>query len=157
MYPIILTLHSAIRWLVLLTLISSIGIAATALRKPQPSPLKFTRAANAWRHWTATTAHIQLLLGMILYFQSPIVRYPVPDDPTHIVDQHTFFRYIHIVLMFAAVIVITIGSAKAKRVPDDKTKYRTMLVWFAAGLLILLIAIPWPFSPLAARPLIRKY
>lgn len=32
----------------------------------------------------------------------------------HLVDEHTYFRYIHITLMFIAVIAITIGSAKAK-------------------------------------------
>ena len=159
MYSILLTLHNATRWLVLIALLSSIGIAVTGLRQrlPPAPPRKFTAAANAWRHWTATVTHIQLLLGMILYLQSPIVKYPVPGDPAHLVDQHIFFRYIHITLMFVAVILITIGSAKAKRMPDDRIKYRTMLVWFAAGLLVLLIAIPWPFSPLAARPLIRKY
>jgi hypothetical protein len=59
--------------------------------------------------------------------------------------------------MFIAVIVITIGSAKAKRAATHRAKYRVMLTWYAIALLILFIAIPWPFSPLAGRPLIRKF
>jgi hypothetical protein len=94
---------------------------------------------------------------MLLYFQSPVVKYDLPHDPYHLVNEHAYFRYIHITLMFIAVIIITIGSAKAKRVPEDQKKFRTMLIWFAAGLLIFVIAIPWPFSPLAGRPLLRTH
>ncbi|HEV2479493.1 MAG TPA: hypothetical protein VGS79_07505 [Puia sp.] len=178
MYSILLFLHSLGRWLVLISLITSIAIAARGVRKTATttgnrkaagpstatttgsSPQRhraFTPAANAWRHWTATIAHLQLLLGMLLYFQSPIVKYTLPNDPYHLVTEHVFFRYIHITLMFVAVIVITIGSAKARRATTDPAKYRIMLAWFAAALLILFIAIPWPFSPLAGRPFIRKF
>jgi hypothetical protein len=57
--------------------------------------------------------------------------------------------------MFAAVTVLTIGSAMAKRQNNQQQKFRTMLVWFIFALVIIFIAIPWPFSPLAKRPLIR--
>lgn len=153
MYNYILTLHSFGRWLVLISLIISIIVAFTGLRKKW----RFTGLINTWRHGTATIAHIQLLLGMFLYFQSPVVRYAIPDDPRHWVNEHTYFRYLHIALMLIAVIVITIGSAKAKRAQEHRAKFRTMLVWFLAGLLLLLIAVPWPFSPLAGRPLLRSY
>ncbi len=153
MYSLILTLHNYGRWLVLISLIGAMTIAFSGLRRQR----RFTAGIDTWRHWTATIAHIQLLLGMFLYFQSPMVSNALPDDPHHLVNEHTYFRYIHITLMFIAVIVITVGSAKAKRSQDDRAKFRAMLVWFAAGLLILLIAIPWPFSPLAGRPLLRSY
>jgi uncharacterized membrane protein YadS len=68
-----------------------------------------------------------------------------------------FFKLIHIALMAVAVVVITIGSAKAKRADADKTKFRTMFIWFLAGLLLILIAVPWPFSPLANRPYLRLF
>lgn len=153
MYPFILVLHSYGRWLTLLSLLVmiTIGFRGWIARR------KFTPTINTLRHWTATIAHIQLLLGMFLYFQSPIVRSDVPHDPFHLVNEHTYFRYIHITAMLIAVILITIGSAKARRVADDHKKFRTLLIWFSAGLLILLIAIPWPFSPLAGRPFLRNY
>ena len=99
MYPYLLTFHSLFRWLVLISLLCSIGIGWTGLTARR----HFSAIANAFRHWTATIAHIQLVLGVTLYFQSPIVRYPVPRDPDHIVDQHTFFRYIHSAGMFLAI------------------------------------------------------
>jgi hypothetical protein len=153
MYPMFLFLHSFWRWVVLMSLLCSVLIGLAGWVRGSV----FTAFANGFRHWTATIAHIQLLLGMYLYFQSPVVRHAVPRDGVHVVTEHVYFRYIHIGLMFLAVIVITIGSAKAKRVGDDAGKFKTMFWWFLAGLVVLLVAIPWPFSPLASRPLLRSY
>jgi hypothetical protein len=150
MYQFVLTAHSVTRWLVLVFLLCSVYRAWTGYYKKR----HFTKTDNALRHWTATLAHIQLLLGMILYTQSPAVSYfmkgtgPKSGEPV-------FFGLIHILLMAAAVIVITIGSAKAKRKAHVAEKYSVMLRWFSAALVIIFIAIPWPFSPLAQRPLIR--
>ena len=87
-------------------------------------------------------AHIQLVLGMTLF-----VRNPVADR----------FRIIHMAGMVIAVTVITIGSALAKRRAQDADKFATMFRWFLLGLVIILLFIPWPFSPLAQRPLFRNF
>ena len=107
MYSSILILHSLVRWLVLTSLIGAIILAFAGLRRQR----LFTPFVNTWRHWTATTAHVQLLLGMSLYFQSPVVRYAMPPDPYHVVDEHVYFRYLHITLMFVAVISLVMGMA----------------------------------------------
>lgn len=69
--------------------------------------------------------------------------------------EFTFFGMIHSLLMLVAIIVITFGSALAKRKTTDREKFKTMLYWFSIALIIILIAIPWPFSPLANRPYFR--
>jgi hypothetical protein len=116
--------------------------------------IQFTKADNALRHWTATLAHMQLMTGIILYTQSPGVKYYF-SDAADTYGEPVFFALIHISIMLAAVTAITIGSAKAKRKAVDKEKFTTMHYSFSAGLILILIAIPWPFSPLAHRPLIR--
>jgi hypothetical protein len=57
--------------------------------------------------------------------------------------------------MIMAIIIITIGSALAKRKSSDKEKFKTMGLWFSIALIIIFIAIPWPFSPFANRPYFR--
>jgi hypothetical protein len=120
------------------------------------SGLVFSKRDNALRHWTATITHLQLTIGLLLYLHSPIVqffwKYKDVNSPTF---EATFYSLIHALLMFFAIIVVTIGSAKAKRMSTDKEKFRTVLLWFSLSFLIILVAIPWPFSPLANRPLIR--
>ncbi len=153
MYGSLLLLHSLLRWLVLGSLLYAIYTASRGLIKRQI----FTAGANAIRHWTATIAHVQLLVGMTIYFQSPIVLLRMQSSAGGLFNEHTFFRFVHSALMLLAIIVITIGSAKAKRMGEDQDKYQTMLKWFIAGLLIILIAIPWPFSPFASRPYLRPF
>lgn len=151
MYPFLIFLHSFWRWLVLGSLLYSTFISY----KGKTGKLAFTEKANQWRHWTATIAHIQLLLGMAMYFQSPVVIYQMMDNPNKILNEQMFFRYFHLIFMMVAIVLITIGSAKAKRLKSDYDKYNTMMIWFGFALIVIFIAIPWPFSPLASRPLVR--
>ncbi|WP_342331333.1 hypothetical protein [Pedobacter sp. FW305-3-2-15-E-R2A2] len=108
------------------------------------------------RHWTATIAHIQLLIGITLYFQSPVIKYFLKNfNEARQSFDLIFFGLIHSTLMLIAIVVLTIGSALAKRKARDTEKFKTLLVWYVIALLIIFIAIPWPFSPLANRPYFR--
>lgn len=154
MYQVLLVLHSIFRWLVLLALVYSIVRAYGGYRAQRT----FTRRDDAARHWTATIAHIQLMIGMTLYVISPLVRYFFQHFREAAGERGLFFfGGVHSLLMLLAVVLVTIGSAMAKRRPDDGAKFRTMLVWFTVALIIILIAIPWPFSPLANRPYYRPF
>ena len=71
MYYTVLVCHSAVRWLVLISLLFAIFRGYRGWLTNQP----FTKFDNIMRHITATIAHIQLLLGLCLYSVSPIVQY----------------------------------------------------------------------------------
>lgn len=152
MYQTLILYHSICRWLVLLSLLYALIRAA----RGKITGKAFSGTDNAVRHWTATIAHIQLVIGMVLYTQSPVIRYfwsnfrEARESPDSL-----FFGLIHILMMLAAIVLITIGSARAKRMPADKDKFNTMLLWYGLGLLLIIIAIPWPFSLLAHRPYFR--
>lgn len=152
MYTSLIIFHSLFRWLVLASLLFAIYRAVTGLR----SGISFSKTDNAVRHWTATIAHIQLAIGITLYIKSPVIQYFMAHFTEALKQlELLFFGIIHFLMMFVAVVIITIGSAMAKRKKSPQEQYRTMLVWFTAGLVIILLAIPWPFSPLASRPLWR--
>jgi hypothetical protein len=148
MYATVLSLHSAFRWLVLVSLVYAIFRAyrgSTANRV-------FTKTDDAVRHWTATIAHMQLLLGMALYFSSPVVRANFATlRQTGFSLDSAFFTVLHPLLMLASVVIITIGSALAKRRDTAQAQFRTMLWWYGVALLSIFLFIPWPFSPLASR------
>lgn len=152
MYQTLTFLHSIFRWLVLLSLLYAVFRAY----KGYFSQKAFSKTDNSVRHWTATIAHIQLVLGITLYSQSPIVKYFWKNfnEAKESFDL-LFFGLIHIFLMLLSIILITIGSAVSKRKTSDKEKFKTMLIYFLLALLIIFIAIPWPFSPLANRPYFR--
>ncbi len=154
MYSFLLVSHSIFRWLVLLSLIFSIYRAYLGYTQNKV----FSKSDNALRHWTATIAHLQLTIGIILYIKSPIVDYFWDNLNQALKNPDaTFFGLYHFLLMITSIIILTIGSALAKRKTTDKEKYKTMLIWFSIALLIIFAAIPWPFSPLANRPYIRTF
>ena len=152
MYQTLTVYHSLLRWLVLLSLLLSVISACTGLWKHR----SFSKTDNALRHWTATIAHIQLIAGMLLYLQSPVTKFfREHNAEARLQFDITFFSVIHAVLMLLSIVLITIGSAMAKRKATDREKFRTMALWYTVALLIIFIAVPWPFSPFATRPYIR--
>ncbi|WP_317046527.1 hypothetical protein [Siphonobacter curvatus] len=146
-------MHSIFRWLVLLSLIYALVRAIQGYR----SGRVFTKTDDSVRHWTATIAHVQLLIGIILYTQSPLVSYYFGTSRKEALAEPFFFSIIHIALMLLAVVGITLGSSMAKRKPTANGKFLTQIVWFSLALLLIFVAIPWPFSPLATRPYFRPY
>ncbi|MGJ1318744.1 hypothetical protein ACR776_09275 [Sphingobacterium spiritivorum] len=148
----LIPLHSIFRWLVLASILYSIGRAYTAYKASQD----FSAYDNQVRHWTATITHIQLIIGMVLYIRSPVTSYLWKN--INLSFKHidiVFYGLLHPLLMLLAVVVITIGSALAKRQQVSRKKYKTMLIWFSVALVIIFLAIPWPFSFLSQRPYIR--
>ncbi|ACU61237.1 hypothetical protein [Chitinophaga pinensis] len=151
MYFVLLVLHSLLRWLMLGSLCYAIYTAWRGVSQRLP----FTERANAIRNWTTTISHIQLVIGMTIYMLSPLVNMKITGMQVAPFGDYTFFRYVHISLMILVIVLITIGSARAKRIAGDQEKYQVILRWFLMALAVLLIAIPWPFSPLAQRPWLR--
>lgn len=154
MYSFLLALHSLMRWFVLLSLLSAIFIGFRGWLQQK----KFSKYDNFIRHTTATIAHIQLLLGVGLYCISPVVNYFLHHFKEAVHErQIRFFGVEHITMMIIAIAVITIGSAKTKRKQTDKEKFKTMMIWFSVGLLLIIISIPWQFSPFTSRPYFRAF
>lgn len=152
MYQTLTFYHNTLRWLVLASLL----LALYRAYKGYFTRSAFSKTDNAIRHWTATIAHIQLMVGMMLYSQSPIIKYFLANFKTAIKSfDLAFFALIHSMLMLTAIVLLTIGSALTKRQATDREKFKTMLSWYTIALLLIFIAIPWPFSPFANRPYFR--
>jgi len=152
MYSTLIFLHSVTRWLVVI----SLGYAVFRGYKGFRSGSVFSRLDNNIRHWTATFAHLQLMLGIVLYTQSPLVKYywQTPSGEHSFFDA-VFYSVLHSLGMLSAVLIITIGSALSKSKSLDSEKHKTMFLWFATALVIIFVFIPWPFSPLSNRPFLR--
>ncbi|MGA2255942.1 MAG: hypothetical protein ABSG53_14955 [Thermoguttaceae bacterium] len=88
----------------------------------------------------------QLLIGLALYSQSPVVR-PLFVGGAAGLDRlaATFFGLIHPLTMFTAVVLGQVGFSVSKRLSDDRRKYRIAVICYTAALVVLLLAVPWPF------------
>ena len=154
MYTFLLSLHSLVRWFVLATLVFSLYRAYSGWLQDR----SFTAFDNKVRVITTTVAHTQLVLGLWLYFVSPIVDYFLHHftEAVHL-REIRFFGMEHITMMLTAVVLITIGSIKSKRRATDVGKFKTIAIWYSITLFIIFMSIPWSFSPLTSRPLLRPF
>lgn len=153
MFFILLFFHSIVRWFLLLGLLYTVFNSFIKFKNGSD----FTKTDNKWRHWTATIAHVQLMIGMVMYFKSPAVAQfrAAGHAAGSGINEPFFFGLIHISMMILAIIIITMGSAVSKRQDTDQKKFRIIFLSFGVALIIILAAIPWPFSPLSQRPYLR--
>lgn len=152
MYSTLIFFHSLTRWFVVISLIYAIYRAYTGYKFRKT----FSKTDNSVRHWTATIAHVQLIIGILVYTQSPSIKYFWKHTKEAFQNWDvTFYGLIHALLMLLAIVLITIGSAKSKRMNSDSDKFRTMFTWFLIAFILIFSAIPWPFSPLSNRPYFR--
>lgn len=146
----LLLVHSTLRWLILPALIWAVFTGWEGRRFDRPFRLADRIAVST----VSILAHIQLLLGFWMYIESPVVKGFWAERSFRWNDP-LFFSLIHFALMVTAIVLITIGSALVKRDLEDHKKFSVVFRYYGLALLIILLAIPWPFSPLAQRPWLR--
>ena len=142
-YSILVHIHSGLRWVFLFFILATIVGSAYKLITSTGQG----KCCNVMNRFTLTFTHLQLLLGLILYFISPKVIFESSSMKDSLLR---FFLVEHIGLMLIAVALITIGYFRAKQKTEDLKRYKTLLIYYSIALLIILAAIPWPFRELGA-------
>lgn len=84
--------------------------------------------------------HIQLLVGLILYFISPI-GYKAIGQMAEGDIRLTWLE--HPLINVVAIVLITIGWSKHKKAIENLAKFNTISLFYGLGLLLILIRIPW--------------
>ncbi|TDS56609.1 hypothetical protein C8P70_11945 [Myroides indicus] len=85
-------------------------------------------------------SHIQLLLGLILYFVSPMVQsfgVAMKDSTLRL------YALEHPLINIIAIVLITIGWSKHKKAEGDAKKFKTFAIFYTLGLVLILSRIPW--------------
>lgn len=142
MYNGLLHAHSGLRWVALILIVAAI-VNALMNRKGSTYEKK-DRMLNLF---SMISLHTQLLIGLVLYFISPKVKF-VADWTSN--DIYRFFGLEHFLLMVLAIVVITIGRKKAENAVEASQKHQLILKWFVIGLVLILAGIPWPFRGLGS-------
>lgn len=148
MYEILLRSHSGLRWFLLAVVIAAIFRAFTNMSSGKFSPLD-----DKLSLFSLIFAHIQLLLGLGLYFISPLVKSAMEMGMGEAMKSTLmrFWLVEHIFGMVVGIALITIGRIAAKKAATDKAKFKKIAVYFTVGLIIILATIPWPFRGEVAR------
>jgi hypothetical protein len=151
MYTAVLTVHSYVRWLVLLAALIAIARALTGMAQRRP----WTPADEAAARWFGVSLDVQMLIGLILYFfLSPFTMSAWSDIGAAMRDATVRFIAIeHQFGMLIAVSLANIGRVRIRK-SQDLRRHRTALIFFGLALIVMLMSIPWPGRP-GGRELFR--
>jgi uncharacterized membrane protein len=134
MYIGLTHLHSSFRYLVLILLI--VVVLKSLLGWLNKS--KYEGIDNKLSLWLLITTHLQLVVGLLLYFVSPFVRF----DSTTMKDSTTrYWTVEHFFMMILAITLITIARISHKKLTTDGSKFRRLFVLNATALIIIIVAI----------------
>lgn len=149
MYDAFLTVHSVLRWVVLLA-----GLAAVCLGIAGWSGKPWRPIDKMTGRIFVGTLDLQMVIGLVLYLVlSPIVSAGFANIGEAMRDRMLrFFLVEHLTGMIVAVALAHVGSVRIRKASDDRQRHRTAAVIFGLSLIVMLLSIPWPGMP-AGRPL----
>lgn len=147
MYEFLKGLHNLLRWIVLLGGIWALLAALRGLFSRAQWTASERRAGTIF----AGSLHLQVLLGVLLYLVSPIVRGGFGDFGRAMGDDVTrFFLVEHLAVMILAAVAAQVGLSTARRAADRRSFIRAS-IGFGLAMLLILYGIPWwrPLLPWA--------
>ena len=136
MYNFIQKFHSGWAYLALLVLIIAVVLFLFGLF----SKKEFTATDRKIALITLIVIHIQLLVGLILYFVSPLgfsALGNMGDKALRLTSLE------HPLINIIAIALITIGWTKHKKLVTSESKFKTFSIFYGLGLLLILSRIPW--------------
>ncbi|WP_100613493.1 hypothetical protein [Confluentibacter citreus] len=141
MYNTVLTLHSYWAYLVLLVLILATFNALYKMAADKEYGAKDFRISL----FALIVSHIQLLIGLILYFVSPRLQAFSELGMGGVMKDSINRLYLveHPFVNIVAVALITIGYSKHKKKLTSQAKLKPIAIFYTIALLLFLSRIPW--------------
>lgn len=134
LYRILLELHSGWRFVVFILLVSAFLVALKGAIFKSAYP-EGTRKLNLF---AMTSAHLQFLFGLALYFTSPLVQFDKAGMKDKLIR---YWTTEHIVIMILAITVITIGYSRSKKMTVSGAKHRSIAIFYGIGIFLIVLAI----------------
>ena len=139
MYDILIIIHNILRWGVLIAGVYAITKASRGVMNKSD----FTKTDNRSQVIFVMICHTQLLLGLILYFISPVVTKAFQSGQMMTNPDFRFVAFEHIATMIIAIALIQVGRSLSKKAADSVLKHKIALRYFVIGMILILARIPW--------------
>jgi len=133
-YEIVKDIHSWFRYVVFVLVLLAIIQSLLGWLGKKP----YTEGNRKINLFALISAHTQLLIGIVLYFLSPNVQF---NSGTMKNDTTRYFTVEHWVMMLIAIVLITIGHAKSKRIILPEGKHKTIAIYYIIAFVIIIGAI----------------
>lgn len=143
MYFPTLFIHSWLRWIFLIVAILAIFKALVGWQNNKA----FAKADNALGGAFIGLMHLQLVIGLILYFGLSPFGYSLFGNEGLMKNSvMRFWAVEHISMMILAVVVAQVGRILSKKAPTDLLKHKRAFLYFTISLVMVLSRIPWTES-----------
>jgi hypothetical protein len=130
----LLVIHSILRYFVLIFLLTVIVRSLMGwLNKGE-----YSSTDTKLGTWLMILTHSQFVIGLILYFVSPLVIFSGASMKNPVTR---YWLVEHITMMLIAVVLITVGRATAKRLTDSVAKHKRMFIFNVIALIVIVAAI----------------
>jgi len=136
MYNFLQKFHSGWAYLALLLLLVAVVNAIIGVT----SKKEFTAKDRKIALFALIGTHTQLLIGLILYFVSPLGLQVLGQMSN---ADYRLTSLEHPLINIIAIILITIGWSKHKKLVNSEAKFKTFAIFYTLGLLLILSRIPW--------------
>ena len=134
LYPILLPVHSVLRYVVLVLLLIVIIRSLMGWLGNKP----FEKSDDKLSLFMMIGAHLQLLIGLALYSVSPWVRFggdAMKDATTR------YWNVEHLAMMIIAIIFITVARSSSKKLTIPAAKHKRLFIFTTVALVIIIAAI----------------
>lgn len=141
MYSTLQFIHSYNRWAILILAVVVLYKSFTGWQQSKP----FTKADNALGGALIGLFHLQLLLGLILYFGFSPMTKAFMENPGFAmkVKELRFWGLEHVFTMVLAVAVAQTGRILSKKAGSDVEKHKKTFIFLAIAIVLVLSRIPY--------------
>jgi NADH:ubiquinone oxidoreductase subunit 2 (subunit N) len=136
MYDFIQKFHSGWAYLALLLLVVAVINSLMGIT----SKKEFTSKDRKIALFGLIATHIQLVVGLILYFVSPLGKASfgqMSDAALRLTSLE------HPLINIIAIVLITIGWSKHKKAATNAAKFKAFTLFYGLGLVLILSRLPW--------------
>ena len=149
-YAAALTLHSLLRWVVLVIGLLAFARAMTGWTGGRP----WTGADNRAGIWFTAALDLQLLAGLVLYLVlSPLTQMALENVAATMRNPSLrFWAVEHPFGMLVALVLAHVARVRIRKAATDASRHQVAAILFGIVMVVLLLSSPWPSTP-NARPL----
>lgn len=141
MYSFFKNFHSGFRYIVFILVLIAIIQSLVGWLSKKP----YTNGNRKMNLFAMISAHTQLLIGLILYFLSPLVQFA---SSTMKNNELRYWTVEHISMMIIAIVLITIGHSRSKKAVAPEAKHRAIAIFYILAILVIVVAILQSHRPL---------
>jgi hypothetical protein len=150
-YPVVLLIHSWLRWAALLLGAAAMVIAFRDRADPAERP-----RGQRWDWAFMLALDLQVLCGLLLYFGlSPFTSAAMSNMGLALRDPALrFWAFTHVATMFVALVAVRVGRVLAMGEPASRARRNGRVICFGIAVLAMVAGVPWP-GLANGRPLFR--